>query len=118
MGNQGILMSDCKNKHLVGAYMLTESSTVGTGRFKNGTDRISYENLSDSRETRFSYWETQLLSHEKQDETGNLLLSGTVMEDSLYSVLSTTTITCQFLHVAFTKNRIINKSFSCQKFSN
>ena len=32
--------SDCKNKHLVGAYMLTELSTVGTGCFKNGTDRI------------------------------------------------------------------------------
>ena len=48
MGNQGILMSDCKNKHLVGAYMLTESSTVGTGRLTNGTDRISCKNLSDS----------------------------------------------------------------------
>ena len=48
-------MSDCKNNHLVGAYMLTESSTVGMGCFKNGTDRISCENLSDSRETRFSY---------------------------------------------------------------
>ena len=33
-------MSDCKNKHLVGAYMLTELSTVGTGCFKNGMDRI------------------------------------------------------------------------------
>ena len=27
-------MSDCKNKHLVGAYMLTELSTVGTAALK------------------------------------------------------------------------------------
>ena len=48
-------MSDCKNKHLVGACMLQNYPLLAQAVLKMARIESSCKNLSDSRETRFSY---------------------------------------------------------------